>query len=266
MQRARRGGCDGDERSYRRNAQYPRNHDELFRIPQNNIFREGESESPRYVCLVIARLSVLRLYHLQHQRRYPRTRCLKVVPHYCSLPRNTTHTGGTPCSTAIRSGGKTGEWHSPSVSVRLVIDAARRSLVSDYSLIAGSLFNRSDTPNVSYSIDTATESIRFTTARAVEPDEEFCVRYSHDPSLSSDDDNAAALVGDTPNHVLLQATPDPNEILPDDDLPFTRVKMTSDEDNEETPESVRTGEHVPPSQSQVLQYRPGPSTSQTHAK
>ncbi|KAH9038244.1 hypothetical protein EDB85DRAFT_1934288 [Lactarius pseudohatsudake] len=120
----------------------------------------------------------------------------------------------------------------------------------------GSLFNRSDSPNVSYSIDTTTESIRFTTTRAVEPDEELCVRYSHGPSLSSegpgpdgsaepaDDDrgglSAALVVGEeAPNHVL-QATPDPNEILPDDDLPFTRVKLTSDEDDEETAETVRT--------------------------
>ncbi|KAI9465019.1 hypothetical protein BJY52DRAFT_1209858 [Lactarius psammicola] len=118
----------------------------------------------------------------------------------------------------------------------------------------GSLFNRSDTPNVLYSIDTATESIRFTTARAVEPDEELCVHYSHDPNHSSEepgpdgsaelaDDGCgglpAALVSEAPNHVLL-ATPDPNEILPDDDLPFTRVKLTSDEDDEETAETVRT--------------------------
>ncbi|KAF8272827.1 hypothetical protein EI94DRAFT_1826683 [Lactarius quietus] len=99
----------------------------------------------------------------------------------------------------------------------------------------GSLFNRSDTPNVSYTIDTATESIRFTTARAVELDEELCVRYNHDPSLSSEElgSNGSVELAD-------DATPDPNEILLDDDLPFTRVKLTSDEDDEETAETVRT--------------------------
>ncbi|KAI9443456.1 hypothetical protein H4582DRAFT_1196519 [Lactarius indigo] len=117
----------------------------------------------------------------------------------------------------------------------------------------GSLFNRSDSPNVSYSIDTATESIRFTTTRGVEPDEELCVCHIHGPSLPSEEPgsdgsveladsgrrglSAALLVGkETPDHVL----PDPNEILPDDDLPFTRVKLTSDEDDEETTETVRT--------------------------
>lgn len=116
---------------------------------------------------------------------------------------------------------------------------------SKYSVV-GSLFNRSDSPNVSCSIDTATESIRFTTARAVEPDEELCVPDSHGPSLSSEEPGpdgsggpSDALVDEAPNHVP-QATPDPNEILPDDDLPFTRVKLTSDEDDEETAETVRT--------------------------
>ncbi len=48
------------------------------------------------------------------------------------------------------------------------------------------------------------------------------------------------------NHVLEEArAPDPNEILPDEDLPFSWVKLTSDEDDEETSEAVRTGEHVP---------------------
>ena len=131
---------------------------------------------------------------------------------------------------------------------------------------SGSLFNHSDCPNVSYSIDTATESIRYTTVRAVEPDEELCIYYGPnlwfepagtsssssertcaDTELVEDSDGWGGLsvvANETPNHVL-EDTPDPKEILPDDDLPFTRVKLTSDEDDEETLESVRTGEHVP---------------------
>lgn len=127
----------------------------------------------------------------------------------------------------------------------------------------GSLFNRSDAPNVSYSIDTATESIRFTTVRAVEPDEELCVRYSQSEEPEPDDSAQRADGGsgehstseacEAPNHV--SRTPDLNEILDDDDLPFTRVKLTSDEDDEETTETVRT-----------VQYKPGQSTSQTRDK
>jgi tRNA-specific adenosine deaminase 3 len=132
----------------------------------------------------------------------------------------------------------------------------------------GSLFNHSDSPNVSYSIDTATESIRYTTARAVDPDEELCIYYGSnlwfkpvaeipisDESTRADTElveedgwgGLSAVAGgeeSSPKRVLEDIT-NPNEILPDEDLPFTRVKLTSDEDDEETSETVRTGEHVP---------------------
>lgn len=146
--------------------------------------------------------------------------------------------------------------------MRLAIITVAQSL-SNYSDV-GSLFSRSDTPNVSYSIDTATDSIRFTTARAVEPDEEFCVHYSPSPSPASeeprldgdaelvDEGISAALVGEASSNHVLQATPDPNEILPDKFLPFTRVKFTSDEDDEESAETVRTGEHVARSRTRIL--------------
>ena len=130
----------------------------------------------------------------------------------------------------------------------------------------GSLFNHSDSPNVSYSIDTATESIRYTTARAVDPDEELCIYYGSslwfksveipisgertraDTELVEEDGwgGLSAVVGEAPSPKrILEEMPNPNEILPDEDLPFTRVKLTSDEDDEETSETVRTGEHVP---------------------
>ena len=126
--------------------------------------------------------------------------------------------------------------------------------LSNY-FVAGSLFNRSDAPNVSYSIDTSTESIRFTTTRAVEPDEELCVYYEEssgpDGSAELADGSGVLPAGEAPNHVP-QATPDLKEILDDDDLPFIRVKLTSDEDDEETAETVRTGEHVPRSCTRLL--------------
>ena len=132
----------------------------------------------------------------------------------------------------------------------------------------GSLFNHSDSPNVSYSIDTATESIRYTTARAVEPDEELCIFYGSnlwfkpteiptsederthadtDTGLVDDDWGGLSAVASeaSSSKRVLEDMPNPNEILPDVDLPFTRVKLTSDEDDEETSETVRTGEHVP---------------------
>ncbi|KAF8465213.1 cytidine deaminase-like protein [Russula ochroleuca] len=125
----------------------------------------------------------------------------------------------------------------------------------------GSLFNHSDSPNVSYSIDTSTESIRYTTVRAVEPDEELCIYYGTNlwfkPVEISDGRTCAdtelvddgwgglsAVAGEveassSSNHVP-EDTSDPNAIVPDEDLPFTRVKLTSDEDDEETSEAVRT--------------------------
>jgi hypothetical protein len=159
----------------------------------------------------------------------------------------------------------------------------------------GSLFNHSDSPNVSHSIDTATESIRYTTVRAIEPDEELCIHYGSNlwfqpaeiqipegrtcaegnTELVNDDDDggwgglAAVATGEAPsapssasNHVLLEDTSDPNAVLPDEDLPFTRVKLTSDEDDEETSETVRTGEHVPRFPARLLM--PNTSTGMGH--
>ena len=158
-------------------------------------------------------------------------------------------------------------------------------------LFPGSLFNHSDSPNVSYSIDAATESIQYKTTRAVEPDEELCIYYGSNlwfepvstyskkscPYAAAElveEDGWGGLSAVAPNHVLEQ-TPDPNEILPDDDVPFTRVKLTSDEDDEETMETVRTGEHVPRLGTRLLMPNtstgmggghPGPPTHNHSAK
>ncbi|KAJ3788392.1 cytidine deaminase-like protein [Lentinula aff. detonsa] len=43
----------------------------------------------------------------------------------------------------------------------------------------GSLFNHSNTPNVSYTMDPQTDSIRYETARDIYPDEELCIFYDH---------------------------------------------------------------------------------------
>ena len=102
--------------------------------------------------------------------------------------------------------------------------------------------------------------------RTVEPDDELCIYYESNlwfkptesqipdgrtfPDTELIDDGwggLSAVAGEassSSNHVLKNMS-DPNEILPDEDLPFTRVKLTSDEDDEETLEAVRTGEHIP---------------------
>ncbi|KAI0274210.1 cytidine deaminase-like protein [Russula aff. rugulosa BPL654] len=99
----------------------------------------------------------------------------------------------------------------------------------------GSLFNHSDSPNVSYSIDTATESIRYTTARAVDPDEELCIHYGSnlwfkpaeipisdersriDTELVEEDGwgGLSAVAGEASSSKrILEDMPNPNEILP----------------------------------------------------
>jgi tRNA-specific adenosine deaminase 3 len=184
----------------------------------------------------------------------------------------------------------------------LLLNHHPRAFGSNFTL-TGSLFNHSDSPNVSYSIDTATESIRYTTVRAVEPDEELCIYFGsalwsqpvaiqipdgrtctedNNTELVDDDDDddddgwgglAAVAAGEVPlsssasNRPPLEDRSDQNEILPDEDLPFARVKLTSDEDDEETLEAVRTGEQVPRFPARLLmpntKYRHGPWTSPT---
>jgi hypothetical protein len=113
---------------------------------------------------------------------------------------------------------------------------------------------------------TPPQSIRYTTARAVDPDEELCIYYGSnlwfkpveisisdertraDTELVEEDGwgelSAVAGEASSPKRVLEEMT-NPNEILPDENFPLARVKLTSDEDDEETLETVRTGEHVP---------------------
>ena len=118
----------------------------------------------------------------------------------------------------------------------------------------GSLFNHSDKPNTSYSIDTSAGSIRYTTVRHVEPGEELCIFYGHHlwftPAESSStpsviqedavDDGWGGL--SSVGFPVLPRNPfsegEPNEILPEDDLPFIRVKPPPQEEEMET---IQTG-------------------------
>ncbi|KAG5648305.1 hypothetical protein DXG03_004877 [Asterophora parasitica] len=130
----------------------------------------------------------------------------------------------------------------------------------------GSLFNHSEHPNVSYSHDTSTESIRYTTVRDVAPDEELCIFYGHNlwfssaEDLSSSNHRSSHYVPDEPEDGWggLSAVEDddagagadlsldtdadadvkcpyldgdPSEIISDEDLPFTRFKLPPDEED-----------------------------------
>ncbi|KAI1797052.1 hypothetical protein LXA43DRAFT_985739 [Ganoderma leucocontextum] len=130
----------------------------------------------------------------------------------------------------------------------------------------GSLFNHSQRPNVSYTIDHATDSIRYTTSQRVLPDEELCIFYGHklwfNPVDVADDVQVEAReerddgwgglcgVGDDGNETDVAglslfdgfAEGDPDQLIPEEELPFKRLKLTPDEQEEEDMDSVRKEE------------------------
>lgn len=128
----------------------------------------------------------------------------------------------------------------------------------------GSLFNHSDAPNVSYTLDSSTESIRYTTTKNIYPDEEFCIFYGHnlwfEPASTSDRPRLAdqepedewgglSSIGydtqDMPSEWPIVLEGDPEEIIAAEELPFTRLRVMPDEDDEEDMSAIRTGESSP---------------------
>ncbi|KZT27392.1 hypothetical protein NEOLEDRAFT_1088973 [Neolentinus lepideus HHB14362 ss-1] len=124
----------------------------------------------------------------------------------------------------------------------------------------GSLFNHSDHPNVTYTLDTHTDSIRYTTTRPIQPDEELCIFYGHKlwfenaegvstlltpASDLAEDDGMGGLSGisaeEEENEEDMFAFPDgdPSDAIDEADLPFERLKLFEDPE-EEAVEQVRT--------------------------
>ncbi|KAI0826727.1 hypothetical protein BC628DRAFT_1435627 [Trametes gibbosa] len=127
----------------------------------------------------------------------------------------------------------------------------------------GSLFNHSQYPNVSYTIDTATESIRYTTTRNIKPDEELCIFYGHklwfEPvdaasrndvdTIDDKDDGWGGLtcLGDNEEDnsaldkafLAFRTDGNPYENIPDEELPFTRLRLTPEDEDEEDMHSIR---------------------------
>lgn len=122
---------------------------------------------------------------------------------------------------------------------------------------------------MSYEIDKENEAIRYTTGRAIAAGEELCIFYGDKlwfndvtgtvdhlqrsidqetddgwGGLSAVHNHAAGSVEDTDERWTALAGPfiegDPDETVPEEDLPFTRMKTTLDEVEEEIPEAVRT--------------------------
>ena len=124
------------------------------------------------------------------------------------------------------------------------------------------MFNHSQQPNVTYTLDPETESIRYTTTRKIEESEELCIFYGHklwfdavgagpsEVQLDDPDDGWGGLsgVGTTDdsqsvldNHISMYADGDPQEIVSEDDLPFKRIKLYRDDEEDEL-SVVRTRE------------------------
>ncbi|KAJ6557398.1 cytidine deaminase-like protein, partial [Mycena vulgaris] len=111
----------------------------------------------------------------------------------------------------------------------------------------GSLFNHSNFPNVSYKIDSSTDSIHYTTTRNVEPDEEMCIYYGSNHWFEPAGSNAARLPSDGQENddglgglshvepIFFNGSVD--DVVSETDLPFERFKPPPEE---ETADTIRT--------------------------
>jgi tRNA-specific adenosine deaminase 3 len=108
---------------------------------------------------------------------------------------------------------------------------------------------------VTYCVDVTTDSIRFTTTRLVNPGEELCIFYGHDlwfePVISavnlpektremseSIKPFGADIAQERHGHFL---DSDLDEMIPEDELPFSRISLTPDHEVEEELNAIRTG-------------------------
>ena len=124
------------------------------------------------------------------------------------------------------------------------------------------MFNHSQQPNVTYTLDPETESIRYTTTRKIEESEELCIFYGHklwfdavgagpsEVQLDDPDDGWGGLSGvgttdgnqsELDRHISMYADGDPQEIVSEDDLPFIRIKLYRDDEEDEL-SAIRTRE------------------------
>jgi tRNA-specific adenosine deaminase 3 len=123
---------------------------------------------------------------------------------------------------------------------------------------AGSLFNHSGQPNVSFSIDSARECITYTSARAINPNEELCIFYGHKlwfdpvddmihtinsrcgtPGLNDEADpwgGLARIQGNTADVNAGTSTKlhkSIDELVEEEDLPFTWKKLSLQKEEEQ---------------------------------
>ncbi|KAF7985528.1 hypothetical protein HWV62_3759 [Athelia sp. TMB] len=131
------------------------------------------------------------------------------------------------------------------------IDAGRHTILDQYTfrwrdgrlalaLGLGSLFNHADTPNVAFTLDTRTDSIRYTVMRHVEDGDELTIFYGNtlwfgpprEVAPPSDDDEWGGLKAVAVDEEKEEE--DLDEIIPEAELPFTRLTISADEEDEST--------------------------------
>jgi tRNA-specific adenosine deaminase 3 len=148
-------------------------------------------------------------------------------------------------------------WVSVSASLILIF-------CPHFNLAIGSILNHCDSPNVAFTLDTTSDSIRYTTIRDIEAEEELCIFYGHklwfDPAGcdlkehpfqdSQDDSDEWCGLSSIDCDRTARGTPanpftggDVEEILSEEDLPFVRHKVPPEE---EEPETVRTSGYLLP--------------------
>jgi tRNA-specific adenosine deaminase 3 len=147
------------------------------------------------------------------------------------------------------------------LALGLGICQSHSDISSGSNVAIGSIFNHSDPPNVTFTLDTTTDSIRYITSRDIEAEEELCIFYGHqlwfDPvgcglkeypcqDPPGDPDEWGGLNSIDCNRTARGAPANPftgsdtEEILSEEDLPFVRYKVPPEE---EGPETVRTSEY-----------------------
>lgn len=141
--------------------------------------------------------------------------------------------------TTIRSTGPMDGWRWLWVLVRIYLPgfAPFRSWT-----LSGSLFNHSQTPNVTYTLDLSTDSIRYSTVKEIESGSELLIFYGHnlwfDPVgagaeaiSASPTENEDPLPGIGLDEDSPLPDSDPDEIVPEEQLPFTRFKPPPEEED-----------------------------------
>ncbi|KAG9315928.1 hypothetical protein JVU11DRAFT_3579 [Chiua virens] len=114
----------------------------------------------------------------------------------------------------------------------------------------GSLFNHAENPNISFSVDTAGKRIVYTSTRAIQPNEELCICYSHqlrfdpvdsssrkvsdpvEPGPSGGLANIQESVGDRLSNTLVDQHNDMDDIVEEAELPFTWKKLVLEKEEE----------------------------------